>query len=168
MKPILYVGAVLMVGASVYGFVDYKKASQKNEFSEMYESTEKSNEVLPAKETSITKEPVTEMKTEASKKISVLPVKKTLEEETLTEELNESVFFEEILPVEKIESEKALVKEPELKGDTEIKNVSSSKKKKKLNHKLFSRAPLEEKYLEKDIKIEDLKLEPLKVEKKKQ
>jgi hypothetical protein len=36
MKSILYVGATLMVGASIYGFVDYKQTSQKKEFINMY------------------------------------------------------------------------------------------------------------------------------------
>ena len=37
MKSILYVGAALMIGASIYGFIDYKKASHKEEFTAMYD-----------------------------------------------------------------------------------------------------------------------------------
>jgi hypothetical protein len=155
MKPILYVGAALMVGASIYGFVDYKKASQKREFSNMYEATEKTNEVLPAKETINENEPVNDVKPEMTKKL-VIPVKKELIKEDLSEDSYESFFDDEIEPVEKIESEKTVVKEPELKGNTETKNVIPAKKKKKLNYKLFSRAPLEEKYLEKELKLEEL------------
>ena len=29
MKPLLYIGAALMMGAGIYGFVDYKKKNQK-------------------------------------------------------------------------------------------------------------------------------------------
>jgi hypothetical protein len=36
MKSILYVGAALMIGASIYGFADYKKTSEKKEFKTMY------------------------------------------------------------------------------------------------------------------------------------
>ncbi len=36
MKKMLYAGAALMIGASVYGFVDYKRTSQKKEFKSMY------------------------------------------------------------------------------------------------------------------------------------
>lgn len=36
MKSILYVGATLMIGASIYGFVDYQKTSHKKEFKAMY------------------------------------------------------------------------------------------------------------------------------------
>ena len=41
MKSILYVGATLMIGASIYGFVDYKKTSRNNEFTKCM--TERSN-----------------------------------------------------------------------------------------------------------------------------
>jgi hypothetical protein len=36
MKSILYAGATLMIGASIYGFVDYKKTSRNKEFTSMY------------------------------------------------------------------------------------------------------------------------------------
>ncbi len=36
MKSVLYVGATLMIGASIYGFVDYKHTQNKKEFKEMY------------------------------------------------------------------------------------------------------------------------------------
>ena len=36
MKSMLYVGATLMIGASIYGFVDYKQTHNKKEFKEMY------------------------------------------------------------------------------------------------------------------------------------
>ena len=41
MKSILYVGATLMIGASIYGFVDYKKTSHKKEFTTMYNDNKK-------------------------------------------------------------------------------------------------------------------------------
>jgi len=37
----LYVGATLMIGASIYGFVDYKKTSHKKEFTTMYDENKK-------------------------------------------------------------------------------------------------------------------------------
>lgn len=36
MKSFLYAGAALMIGASIYGFVDYKQTSRKKEFKNMY------------------------------------------------------------------------------------------------------------------------------------
>ena len=40
MKSILYVGATLMIGASIYGFVDYSKTRDKKEFKNMYAEKE--------------------------------------------------------------------------------------------------------------------------------
>ena len=40
MKSILYVGATLMIGASIYGFIDYQKTSRKKEFTNMYKDKE--------------------------------------------------------------------------------------------------------------------------------
>jgi len=40
MKSILYVGATLMIGASIYGFVDYNKTRNKKEFKSMYAEKE--------------------------------------------------------------------------------------------------------------------------------
>lgn len=50
MRSILYIGAILMISAGIYGFVDYRKTSQKREFSSMYQSTgieTPGKEVLP-------------------------------------------------------------------------------------------------------------------------
>lgn len=40
MKPLLLIGAALMVGAGIYGFVDYKKANLKKEFQTLYKERE--------------------------------------------------------------------------------------------------------------------------------
>ena len=52
MKSMLYVGATLMIGASIYGFVDYKQTRQKEEFTKMYES-EKSKAPAVAEEKNV-------------------------------------------------------------------------------------------------------------------
>ena len=36
MKPLLYIGAALMVGAGIYGFVDYKAKSNSREMQSLY------------------------------------------------------------------------------------------------------------------------------------
>jgi hypothetical protein len=36
MKSVLYVGATLMIGAGIYGFVDYNKTSRHKEFKNLY------------------------------------------------------------------------------------------------------------------------------------
>jgi hypothetical protein len=40
MKSILYAGATLMIGACIYGFVDYSKTRNKKEFKNMYSDQE--------------------------------------------------------------------------------------------------------------------------------
>jgi hypothetical protein len=40
MKSVLYVAAALMIGASIYGFVDYSKTSRHKEFKTMYDQPE--------------------------------------------------------------------------------------------------------------------------------
>lgn len=49
MKSILYVGATLMIGASIYGFVDYNKTRNKKEFKTMYADKEVTQPVVDKK-----------------------------------------------------------------------------------------------------------------------
>ena len=49
MKSILYVGATLMIGASIYGFVDYNKTRNKKEFKDMYAEKETTQPVVEKK-----------------------------------------------------------------------------------------------------------------------
>jgi len=57
MKSILFIGATLMVGACIYGFVDYKSTNQKKEFKSLYR-----NEAVETK-SPVSPKPVTETKT---------------------------------------------------------------------------------------------------------
>jgi len=114
MKSILYVGATLMIGASIYGFVDYKKNNHKKEFTRMYE--------MEKKESAVT-----------------VPDK---EKETATKE--QTAISNEIKTTDALKKEVIAAKK-------------NSKASKKINYKFFSRAPLERKYLTKEIKIEDPK-----------
>jgi hypothetical protein len=45
MKSILYVGAALMAGASIYGFIDYKKTARNGQLDRMYKAEEISQPV---------------------------------------------------------------------------------------------------------------------------
>ena len=160
MKSILYVGATLMIGASIYGFVDYKNTSRKKEFRSMYENQEKIlpapleekkvNDIIPAKEVSEKADvKKSEVKTTNIKKETEVPV------------ISKSRDF--ITPVDPIEAKTdATVKTDELKETKSIKKMKANKSK-KLNYKLFSRGSLEERYVEKTLKPE----EPKKVESKK-
>lgn len=50
MKPLLYIAAALMIGAAIYGFVDFKKKSHSKEFQSLYtkEATKDVKEQIPA------------------------------------------------------------------------------------------------------------------------
>jgi phosphopentomutase len=53
MKSILYVGATLMIGASIYGFVDYNKTRNKKEFKNMYTDKDATQSVVEKKQSSV-------------------------------------------------------------------------------------------------------------------
>ena len=82
MKSILYVGAALMIGASIYGFVDYKKTSHKKEFIRMYED-QPSVTVADEKDPTSMHTVAEEVKTAAIKKETssnlIKEVKKTIQ-----------------------------------------------------------------------------------------
>ena len=161
MKSVLYVGATLMIGASIYGFVDYKQSSHKKEFTGMY-SEEKTNEqpviatddkVLPPVTNEVTKKAKTTAvkKQTAEKKEVVVPVKPIPAEEKINSGQSKKI-------------EKATVTVTPAKEN----NVVKKKKKKKLNTKLFSRAPLREDLEEEKILPPPDKAELKKTEKKEQ
>src|SRR5688572_13218215 len=70
MKSILYLGAALMIGASIYGFVDYKKTNRNKEFKNMYAEKEvtapitipEKENVVPVTEPAVEIKPVTPVK----------------------------------------------------------------------------------------------------------
>lgn len=134
MKSILYVGATLMIGASIYGFVDYKQTKQKKEFKSMY--TEK-KEVVPAvtavveKQPEVNKEAITEKKTairktKAAKQEAeeIVGIKSISDDLKLKPTANKITISDEVTVIPSKES-----------------NVIR-KKKRKFNIKEFSRAPL--------------------------
>jgi hypothetical protein len=130
MKKFLIVGAALMAGASIYGFVDYNKTKRSKEFSRLYNETEnrKTDAALP--------EPAKDSKTAVAVKTESTIVKKEAVKNTN-------------------KSKPAVIKTP-VKRKIE--------KPGKLSHKLFSRAPLKEDYMEKTIKIELPKTESVKTQ----
>ena|SRR5688572_15916952 len=153
MKSILYVGATLMLGASIYGVVDYRNNSQKQEFTGMYEAKEEKPELVveekkyPEKPEAVVVTTKTERK-KASRKKEFVPA-----------ENNTKEF---VLPVEPLEvTVDAEIKSDELKENSSVKKIKSTKSK-KINHKLFSRGSLEERYVEKTLKLEPKKKEETK------
>lgn len=156
MKSILYAGAALMIGASIYGFVDYKKTSREKEFTGMYaEEKVKAPVVATANEKSepavnkgvVTKKKVAVAKKAAVKKedVAVAPVKSIADDERLS--TSETKKIEEI-PATVIPAKESIT----------VKKA----KRKKLNTKLFSRAPLRE-----EMELEKVLLVPAKAEVKK-
>lgn len=151
MKSILYVGATLMIGASIYGFVDYKQTSRNAKFKTMYDQQEQANDV---KEITL---PVNKKEIQPLKEEKKVLVKEATQQKPVFERSKI-----EIVKAEKIESDPGEVETDNLK---ESKSLSTYKKvkKRKLNTKLFSRAPLreeieiEETAAPKAVKTDDLK-----------
>ncbi len=160
MKSILYVGATLMIGASIYGFVDYKKTSHSKEFTGMY-SAEKIKEPVVVTSTTIV-EPAVE-----KKDINNI-VKKAVSKN------QETAKEEEIISVKPIEDDE-MMDATETKEITKSEvNIKTSKesgiekkinKKRKFSTKLFSRGALDERYTAPKVK-EDAIIETRKADKK--
>ncbi|HQU56656.1 MAG TPA: hypothetical protein PLG88_04460 [Chitinophagaceae bacterium] len=141
MKSILYVGAALMIGASIYGFVDYTQTKQKKEFKKMYSEKEKPVPVILKKQELTTpvvqKEVVT---TSYAKEAPITLTKKTVETKSSKMSAVTTTKKAEIKtndnPVKEV-----VKKEQPPKVKLEIK-----KKKRKISAKIFSRAPLDDEY----------------------
>ncbi len=155
MKSVLYVGATLMIGASIYGFVDYKQTSYKKEFTNMYVE-EKANEhvaevALDEKTPAEVNEPAKNLKKTSVKK---KPVKNDAKEDV-------------IKTIKPIAEEEQMTTSNGKTIETGSVNVTPSKehsiykktKRKKLNTKIFSRAPLRD-------EVEEIKVMPKKADTK--
>ena len=138
----LYIGASLMIGASIYGFVGLKQSHNKKEFTEMYTKEKK--------ESPATREPVT-----------IVEEKKTVvKDEPVVKKQNKA---KKTVKTEKTNVVTPTTIENEGPGDVSIDKsnennktstepvVNKTKKKKRLNTKIFSRAALrDEEYVEED------------------
>ena len=100
-----------MIGASIYGFVDYQKASRKKEFTKMYEEKKSKDPIVTDKTVDIKSDPV------------LVNGKKT------------DVVTNPVTDVLATDKPKVV------------------KKKKVFRFSEFSRAPLDEKYLKKQMKL---------------
>jgi hypothetical protein len=117
MKSILYVGAVLMTGACIYGFVDYRKVNNNKEFKSLYRS-----ETTATKASALEEEAsnIKNIEKGSQKAIPAVPVSTT---------------------------KLAAGDMPESPTLNEAKSVGSKRKatkRKELNYKLYSRAALQE------------------------
>lgn len=148
MKSILYVGATLMIGASIYGFVDYKQTSHHKEFTTMYEEEKEPAVITDTKTT----EPVIEKKVVVTEPKKNLPKKQTVIKEELAPVI-EPIADEERMAVAKKEIDKTSVNVKTSKDSGVEKKIS---KKRKFSTKLFSRGALDERYIEPKVKVEKL------------
>ena len=152
MKSILFAGAALMLGASIYGFVDYKQTHKKKEFREMYSEKKVTDPVIsvtpdePAPATdriADTKiKPVAAKKKAASNETTVDPIRPVAEEDKMTVK-KKDLTNETVVPVELSEESSA---------------IKAIKKKRKVRKEFFSRAPLRD--------DEEVLIDPAKKEKK--
>ena len=137
MKSMLYVGATLMIGASIYGFVDYKSTSRKKEFKHMY--TDEKTTIPEPVVTTVEKEPVVEKAISKNNKKEIVSKKRGSKEEVVP-------VIKPIAAEDKIVTEKTSL--PEKTTVTVTPSTESfitkvvEKKKRKLSSRLFSRAPL--------------------------
>lgn len=154
MKSMLYVGATLMIGASIYGFVDYRQTHDKKEFREMYSEKKTTAPVAtPVKEELKTAEP--------EKTAGIVSKKTTVKKKALAK----TGVLNPISPIAEedkmITSEKGLTDEPvaqpePAKESTAVKTL----KKKKIRKEFFSRGRMpEEKVLIEPVKKETKKTE---------
>jgi hypothetical protein len=146
MKSILYVGATLMIGASIFGFVDYNKSRNNKEFNNMYAEKESADPVIS---------PENKVNGQTGKKEVASKVKKTAVKKQVAENVAEKIIEPDI-PVTK--DEIMITKEFKIENTdvtvVPVKEVPSEKivkkKKRKLNAKLFSRGALDERYLDEE------------------
>ena len=85
MKSVYCIGAVLMFGASIYGFVDYKKAVRNEDFKSMYEKEKKNPVPVVAAE----KQTAAVRQIDAGNKIAELPAKTSEEKLINKKDANE-------------------------------------------------------------------------------
>ena len=125
MKSIMYVGATLMIGASIYGFVDYNKTRNKKEFKTMYADKEVTQPVVDKKLSLVNTEkmetPVNDKKTvDVNKTVSNTTVAKnsvaTVKKQK-KRKFNTRLFSRGALDERYIKEEKIKVEEPKTKPE---------------------------------------------------
>ena len=170
MKSILYVGATLMIGASIYGFVDYKQTKGKKEFKEMY-AEEKETAPVVAIADNKTIEPVVK-KDASTNNRNVVTNRKVISKKQVVGKEEESITsIKPISDDEKIattDTKEIGIATVDLKVSNDVAVEKKIKKKRKISTKLFSRGGMDDRYIEPKVKKEVLKDEGKKNEIKEQ
>lgn len=149
MKAILYMGAVLMTGAVIYGFVDYRQASRSKDFNKLYEQTETTEPVVSIPDTKTVVVP--EKKNSEMKKVRVAVKRSGLnnnKEKKLSQGSKRDVIPVTPLVTEKTEESLSVLRDE--KTDSALKEIQ---KKKRLNIRMYSRAALKVEPTQKKKKI---------------
>jgi hypothetical protein len=143
----LYVGATLMIGASVYGFVDYRKSSRKKEFENMYVDQTKTQPVV------IDSKPVEKSLT-GKTELVVNTKNKSRKQEVVSKEATKEDGLFSIKPISEQGKVASTKTDLDAKtGTTITPNKESSIirtviKRRRLKSNLFSRAPLRDEVIE--------------------
>jgi hypothetical protein len=121
MKSVLYVGATLMIGASIYGFVDYNKSQNKKEFKTMYTKTdiqvdESVVDPIEIKEKDTKTVVAVNNNSEVSKKTSAIKNKKVFKKAKKKRKIKASLFSRGGLDDEYIEPVKEIEASPKIKN----------------------------------------------------
>ena len=153
MKSILYVGATLMIGASIYGFVDYKQTSHKKEFTSMYaeEKATEPVEVIATEKTKSVFDMGNKITNPAKKKESVAAINKQGNKKRTTSKEEQVTSIRPISNNEKIdirELKKIETPAPAIEVAKESGIEKKVVKKRRFSTKLFGRGALDERYIE--------------------
>ena len=128
-----------MIGASIYGFVDYKQTSHKKEFTSMYEEEKEGPAIIISKKTEepvLKKEVVTEVKKLTIKKKTISKEEPPVSIKPIDE--NEKMVTAEMKKIDNSTVDIKVAKESGIE-----KKIT---KKRKFSTKLFSRGALDERY----------------------
>jgi hypothetical protein len=122
----LYAGAALMIGASIYGFVDYRKTSHKKEFSGMYKENKPVEKTGPVKKEISADQTTTNME---AKKDAVLKENGKAEEKTVLKKKKRNFRISEFsrAPL-RDEEEKVILDEQDTKKPDAAKTIDHIKK----------------------------------------
>jgi hypothetical protein len=141
-----------MIGASIYGFVDYEKTKNKKEFTNMYKETEVSEPaIVPDRKTAT---PV-ESKEIAIKEKSRVVKKQTKNDQSTVAKEKPIELSQPVVEEEKLISKEIKIGNKEVTVEPKKENVLDKvvkRQKRKLSTKLFSRGALDERYIKEEIK----------------
>jgi hypothetical protein len=158
-----------MIGASIYGFVDYEKTKNKKEFTDMYKETEVTEPVIVPD----VKVPVESKEIAIKEKNGAVKKQLVKNDQTVVEKEEAVRVSMPVADEEKLISKDLKIENAEVTVEPKKLNVTDKivkHKKRRLSTKLFSRGALDEKYIKEEIKLDQpkTKTEPGKVENKEQ